>query len=161
MLIIDEVYECSLNIDFLFGYLKEILLRWLDLKLIVMFVMIDVDCFVCYFGIDVCLVFVIEVSGWLYLVEMCYCLVVEDCLVVKNVEGMGGCDCVKIVCEVECDLMDVIVDVVDELCCEGFGDVLVFLFGECEICEVVEVLCKYYLLYIEILLLFVWFLVVD
>lgn len=59
IIIIDEVYECSLNIDFLFGYLKEFLLCCFDLKVIIIFVIIDLECFLCYFDN----VLIIEVFG--------------------------------------------------------------------------------------------------
>lgn len=153
-LIIDEAHERSLNIDFLLGYLKEILPRRPDLKLIVTSATIDADRFARHFGTDARPAPVIEVSGRLYPVEMRYRPVAEDRPAVKNAEGTGGRDRVKTAREAERDLMDAIVDAVDELCCEGPGDVLVFLPGEREIREAAEALRKHHPPHTEILPLF-------
>ncbi|MBC8838486.1 hypothetical protein IAI14_33395, partial [Escherichia coli] len=67
-----EAHERSLNIDFLLGYLKEILPRRPDLKLIVTSATIDADRFARHFGTDERPAPVIEVSGRLYPVEMRY-----------------------------------------------------------------------------------------
>lgn len=153
-LIIDEAHERSLNIDFLLGYLKEILPRRPDLKLIVTSATIDADRFARHFGTDEHPAPVIEVSGRLYPVEMRYRPVAEDRPAVKNAEGTGGRDRVKTAREAERDLMDAIVDAVDELCREGPGDVLVFLPGEREIREAAEALRKHHPPHTEILPLF-------
>jgi len=153
-LIIDEAHERSLNIDFLLGYLKEILPRRPDLKLIVTSATIDADRFARHFGSDARPAPVIEVSGRLYPVEMRYRPVAEDRPAVKNAEGTGGRDRVKTAREAERDLMDAIVDAVDELCREGPGDVLVFLPGEREIREAAEALRKHHPPHTEILPLF-------
>ena len=153
-LIIDEAHERSLNIDFLLGYLKEILPRRPDLKLIVTSATIDADRFARHFGSDERPAPVIEVSGRLYPVEMRYRPVAEDRPAVKNAEGTGGRDRVKTAREAERDLMDAIVDAVDELCREGPGDVLVFLPGEREIREAAEALRKHHPPHTEILPLF-------
>ncbi|KUZ29565.1 ATP-dependent RNA helicase HrpA [Burkholderia territorii] len=153
-LIIDEAHERSLNIDFLLGYLKEILPRRPDLKLIVTSATIDADRFARHFGTDASPAPVIEVSGRLYPVEMRYRPVAEDRPAVKNAEGTGGRDRVKTAREAERDLMDAIVDAVDELCREGPGDVLVFLPGEREIREAAEALRKHHPPHTEILPLF-------
>ncbi|WP_234745626.1 ATP-dependent RNA helicase HrpA [Burkholderia sp. WTPI3] len=153
-LIIDEAHERSLNIDFLLGYLKEILPRRPDLKLIVTSATIDADRFARHFGTDERPAPVIEVSGRLYPVEMRYRPVAEDRPAVKNAEGTGGRDRVKTAREAERDLMDAIVDAVDELCREGPGDVLVFLPGEREIREAAEALRKHHPPHTEILPLF-------
>ncbi|WP_322040787.1 ATP-dependent RNA helicase HrpA [Burkholderia diffusa] len=153
-LIIDEAHERSLNIDFLLGYLKEILPRRPDLKLIVTSATIDADRFARHFGTDARPAPVIEVSGRLYPVEMRYRLVAEDRPAVKHAEGTGGRDRVKTAREAERDLMDAIVDAVDELCREGPGDVLVFLPGEREIREAAEALRKHHPPHTEILPLF-------
>lgn len=153
-LIIDEAHERSLNIDFLLGYLKEILPRRPDLKLIVTSATIDADRFARHFGTDERPAPVIEVSGRLYPVEMRYRPVAEDRQAVKNAEGTGGRDRVKTAREAERDLMDAIVDAVDELCREGPGDVLVFLPGEREIREAAEALRKHHPPHTEILPLF-------
>ncbi|WP_423392649.1 ATP-dependent RNA helicase HrpA [Burkholderia sp. LMG 21824] len=153
-LIIDEAHERSLNIDFLLGYLKEILPRRPDLKLIVTSATIDADRFARHFGTDERPAPVIEVSGRLYPVEMRYRPVAEDRPAVKNAEGTAGRDRVKTAREAERDLMDAIVDAVDELCREGPGDVLVFLPGEREIREAAEALRKHHPPHTEILPLF-------
>ncbi|MGY6236975.1 ATP-dependent RNA helicase HrpA [Burkholderia ambifaria] len=153
-LIIDEAHERSLNIDFLLGYLKEILPRRPDLKLIVTSATIDADRFARHFGSDARPAPVIEVSGRLYPVEMRYRPVAEDRPAVKHAEGTGGRDRVKTAREAERDLMDAIVDAVDELCREGPGDVLVFLPGEREIREAAEALRKHHPPHTEILPLF-------
>ncbi|WGS40813.1 ATP-dependent RNA helicase HrpA [Burkholderia sp. JSH-S8] len=153
-LIIDEAHERSLNIDFLLGYLKQILPKRPDLKLIVTSATIDADRFARHFGTDARPAPVIEVSGRLYPVEMRYRPVAEDRPAVKNAEGTASRDRVKTAREAERDLMDAIVDAVDELCREGPGDVLVFLPGEREIRDAAEALRKHHPPHTEILPLF-------
>ncbi|KWF08830.1 ATP-dependent RNA helicase HrpA [Burkholderia ubonensis] len=153
-LIIDEAHERSLNIDFLLGYLKQILPKRPDLKLIVTSATIDADRFARHFGSDERPAPVIEVSGRLYPVEMRYRPVAEDRPAVKHAEGTASRDRVKTAREAERDLMDAIVDAVDELCREGSGDVLVFLPGEREIREAAEALRKHHPPHTEILPLF-------
>ncbi|MBU9340074.1 ATP-dependent RNA helicase HrpA [Burkholderia multivorans] len=153
-LIIDEAHERSLNIDFLLGYLKEILPKRPDLKLIVTSATIDADRFARHFGSDTHPAPVIEVSGRLYPVELRYRPVAEDRPAVKHAEGTASRDRVKTAREAERDLMDAIVDAVDELCREGPGDVLVFLPGEREIREAAEALRKHHPPHTEILPLF-------
>ncbi|CAN0622223.1 ATP-dependent RNA helicase HrpA [Burkholderia multivorans] len=153
-LIIDEAHERSLNIDFLLGYLKEILPRRPDLKLIVTSATIDADRFARHFGSDERPAPVIEVSGRLYPVEVRYRPVAEDRPAVKHAEGTASRDRVKTAREAERDLMDAIVDAVDELCREGPGDVLVFLPGEREIRDAAEALRKHHPPHTEILPLF-------
>ncbi|MBU9378255.1 ATP-dependent RNA helicase HrpA [Burkholderia multivorans] len=153
-LIIDEAHERSLNIDFLLGYLKEILPKRPDLKLIVTSATIDADRFARHFGSDAHPAPVIEVSGRLYPVEVRYRPVAEDRPAVKHAEGTASRDRVKTAREAERDLMDALVDAVDELCREGPGDVLVFLPGEREIREAAEALRKHHPPHTEILPLF-------
>ncbi|MGU7780198.1 ATP-dependent RNA helicase HrpA [Burkholderia sp. PU8-34] len=153
-LIIDEAHERSLNIDFLLGYLKQILPKRPDLKLIVTSATIDADRFARHFGSEERPAPVIEVSGRLYPVEMRYRPVAEDRPAVKNAEGTASRDRVKTAREAERDLMDAIVDAVDELCREGSGDVLVFLPGEREIRDAAEALRKHHPPHTEILPLF-------
>ena len=153
-LIIDEAHERSLNIDFLLGYLKQILPKRPDLKLVVTSATIDADRFARHFGSDERPAPVIEVSGRLYPVEMRYRPVAEDRPAVKNAEGTASRDRVKTAREAERDLMDAIVDAVDELCREGPGDVLVFLPGEREIRDAAEALRKHHPPHTEILPLF-------
>ncbi|MDR6447565.1 ATP-dependent helicase HrpA [Paraburkholderia terricola] len=164
-LIIDEAHERSLNIDFLLGYLKEILVRRPDLKLIVTSATIDADRFARHFGSEEKPAPVIEVSGRLYPVEVRYRPVAEDSPAVKAAEGASSApssresrDRPKTQREFgkdrDRDLMEAIVDAVDELCREGPGDVLVFLPGEREIRDAAEALRKHHPPHTEILPLF-------
>ncbi|MFM0177076.1 ATP-dependent RNA helicase HrpA [Paraburkholderia aspalathi] len=158
-LIIDEAHERSLNIDFLLGYLKEILVKRPDLKLIVTSATIDADRFARHFGSDDEPAPVIEVSGRLYPVEVRYRPVAEDSPAVKAAEGSSSSsresrDRPKTQRETDRDLMEAIVDAVDELCREGPGDVLVFLPGEREIRDAAEALRKHHPPHTEILPLF-------
>ncbi|MBB3256407.1 ATP-dependent helicase HrpA [Paraburkholderia bannensis] len=151
-IIIDEAHERSLNIDFLLGYLKEILPRRPDLKLIVTSATIDADRFARHFGSDDKPAPVIEVSGRLYPVEVRYRPVQEDSPAVKNAQGSAPTK--KSQRDTDRDLMDAIVDAVDELCRVGSGDVLVFLPGEREIRDAAEALRKHHPPHTEILPLF-------
>ncbi|AJY42837.1 ATP-dependent RNA helicase HrpA [Burkholderia humptydooensis] len=155
-LIIDEAHERSLNIDFLLGYLKQILPQRPDLKLIVTSATIDAERFARHFGSDERPAPVIEVSGRLYPVEVRYRAIADDRpAAVRHAEGAAsGRDRAKSAREAERDLMDGIVDAVDELCREGPGDVLVFLPGEREIRDAAESLRKHHPPHTEILPLF-------
>ncbi|MEW9580051.1 ATP-dependent RNA helicase HrpA [Paraburkholderia sp. DGU8] len=165
-LIIDEAHERSLNIDFLLGYLKEILAKRPDLKLIVTSATIDADRFARHFGSEDKPAPVIEVSGRLYPVEVRYRPVVEDSPAVKAAQGTQGTQGTsgaaaassrerpKTQRETDRDLMEAIVEAVDELCREGPGDVLVFLPGEREIRDAAEALRKHHPPHTEILPLF-------
>ena len=156
-LIIDEAHERSLNIDFLLGYLREILPRRPDLKVIVTSATIDADRFARHFGTEEKPAPVVEVSGRLYPVEMRYRPVAEDSPAVKSAEGSSQSSSrerPKTQRETDRDLMDAIVDAVDELCREGSGDVLVFLPGEREIRDAAEALRKHHPPHTEILPLF-------
>ncbi|CAH2906861.1 MAG: ATP-dependent helicase HrpA [uncultured Paraburkholderia sp.] len=153
-LIIDEAHERSLNIDFLLGYLKEILPRRPDLKLIVTSATIDADRFARHFGSEDKPAPVIEVSGRLYPVEVRYRPVAEESAAVKAAQGTSRGDRPKTQRETDRDLMEALVDAVDELCREGPGDVLVFLPGEREIRDAAEALRKHHPPHTEILPLF-------
>jgi ATP-dependent helicase HrpA len=135
-LIIDEAHERSLNIDFLLGYLKQLLPRRRDLKLVITSATIDAERFSQHFdGAPV-----IEVSGRLYPVEVRY-----RPLQVEKEEAAP---------DDERDLYDAIADACDELHRVGPGDVLVFLPGEREIREAAEALRKHHPPHTEILPLF-------
>ena len=120
-IIIDEAHERSLNIDFLLGYLKQLLPRRPDLKIIITSATIDAERFSQHFnGAPV-----LEVSGRTYPVEILY-----RPLTSKDED------------DAEVELTDAIVDAADELARHGEGDILVFLPGEREIREAAEALRK-------------------
>ena len=135
-IIIDEAHERSLNIDFLLGYLKQLLPKRRDLKLIITSATIDADRFARHFGTEEKPAPVIEVSGRLYPVELRY----------RPVQAEGK--------DKDRDLMTAITDAVDELCRIGSGDILVFLPGEREIRDTAEALRKHHPPHVEILPLF-------
>ncbi len=114
-IIIDEAHERSLTIDFLLGYLAQLLPRRPDLKVVVTSATIDPDRFAQHFGGAP----VIEVSGRTYPVEVRYRPFEED----------DDRDQVQAIC-----------DAVDELAAEAPGDVLVFLSGEREIRDTADAL---------------------
>ncbi|PRW64589.1 ATP-dependent RNA helicase HrpA [Actinopolyspora mortivallis] len=120
-LIIDEAHERSLNIDFLLGYLKRILPKRPDLKVIITSATIDPERFSEHFGGAP----IIEVSGRTYPVEVRYRPLVDTSDEEEDVER---------------DQTTAIADAVDELCAEGPGDILVFLSGEREIRDTAEAL---------------------
>ncbi|MBP6057718.1 MAG: ATP-dependent RNA helicase HrpA [Nitrosomonas sp.] len=121
-LIIDEAHERSLNIDFLLGYLKQLLPKRPDLKVIVTSATIDAQRFSRHFNDAP----VIEVSGRLYPVEIHYRSPLAD----EDDDSDG-------------DLQRAIIHAVDELMALGSGDILVFLPGEREIRETAETLRKH------------------
>ena len=125
-IIIDEAHERSLNIDFLLGYLRQLLPRRPDLKLIITSATLDAERFARHFGTPDQPAPVINVSGRLYPVEIRYRAVREE----------DDAD--------DRTLMDAIVDAVDEVALVGRGDVLVFLPGEREIREAAEALRKHH-----------------
>lgn len=135
-IIIDEAHERSLNIDFLLGYLKQLLPKRPDLKIIITSATIDAERFARHFGEEDKPAPVLEVSGRLYPVEIRYRPVQADQT------------------EKERDLMIAITDAVDEVCRLGSGDVLVFLPGEREIRDAAETLRKHHPPHVEILPLF-------
>jgi len=133
-IIIDEAHERSLNIDFLLGYVKRLLPKRPELKLIVTSATIDAQRFSEHFGHAP----VIEVSGRVYPVEVRY----------RPIEAEDEE-------EKEIDLPEAIADAVDEVSrLSVSGDVLVFLPGEREIRETAEVLRKHHPQGTEILPLF-------
>ncbi|HEX7385668.1 MAG TPA: ATP-dependent RNA helicase HrpA [Castellaniella sp.] len=132
-LIIDEAHERSLNIDFLLGFLKRLLVRRKDLKLIITSATIDADRFAQHFGTEGRPAPVIQVSGRLFPVELRYRPVLEDEPIRGESPPHG---------DEERDLVDAVVDGVDECAHHGAGDVLVFLPGEREIRECSEALRK-------------------
>ncbi|MCY1256234.1 RNA helicase HrpA [compost metagenome] len=143
-LIIDEAHERSLNIDFLIGYLRQILPKRPDLKVIITSATIDAQRFAQHFASGDKPAPVIEVSGRLYPVEVRYRPITEDVPAGAQRSPQAR----------ERDLYDGIVEAVDELCRVGPGDVLVFLPGEREIREAAEALRKHHPPHTEILPLF-------
>ena len=128
-LIIDEAPERSLNNDFILGYLKQLLPRRPDLKVIITSATIDVERFSKHFNNAP----IIEVSGRTYPVEVRYRPVAE---------------------EDDQDQLQGILNAVDELQAEGRGDILIFMNGEREIRDTAEALQKQNLKHTEILPLF-------
>src|SRR5688572_26993904 len=122
-IIIDEAHERSLNIDFLLGYLKQLLPKRPDLKLIITSATIDPERFSKHFnGAPI-----VMVSGRTYPVEIRYRPIVaeeED--------------------EEDPSVLEAILAAVDEVWREGKGDVLLFLSGEREIRETAEALRKHH-----------------
>ncbi|HEY0297049.1 MAG TPA: ATP-dependent RNA helicase HrpA [Bordetella sp.] len=151
--IIDEAHERSLNIDFLLGYLKQLLPRRPDLKLIITSATIDAERFATHFASESGKPApVIEVSGRLYPVEVRYRPVLQEQPDDAAPSGKGNRD--RLAGDEERDLIDAIVDAVDECARHGPGDVLVFLPGEREIRESAEALRKHHPAGTEILPLY-------
>ncbi|WP_370663569.1 ATP-dependent RNA helicase HrpA [Massilia agri] len=151
-IIIDEAHERSLNIDFLLGYLKQLLPRRPDLKVIITSATIDAERFARHFGTNEKPAPVIEVSGRLYKVEVRYRPVDKDPVTIQPKPGEPAPKAQ--VARDKRDLMDAVVDAVDELCRIGQGDVLVFLPGEREIRDCAEALRKHHPPHVDILPLF-------
>lgn len=136
-IIIDEAHERSLNIDFLLGFLLQLLPRRPDLKLIITSATIDADRFAQHFRVAGKPAPVIEVTGRLYPVEIIYRPVhVPDDVSSDNDKRSSR--------DEERDLIDAVVEGVDECARHGPGDVLVFLPGEREIREAAEALRKHH-----------------
>ncbi|MET0727294.1 MAG: ATP-dependent RNA helicase HrpA [Acidimicrobiales bacterium] len=131
VLIIDEAHERSLNIDFLLGYLRQLLPTRPDLKVIITSATIDTERFSRHFDDAP----VIEVSGRSYPVEMRYRPIGEDA-------------------DDDRDQTAAICDAVVELTRAGTGDVLVFLSGEREIRDTAEALGRLHLPHTELLPLY-------
>lgn len=130
-LIIDEAHERSLNIDFLLGYLKQLLPKRPDLKLIITSATIDPQRFSKHFFNAP----VIEVSGRTYPVETRYRAVSEQD-------------------DKDADQLQGIFDAVEELYREPPGDILIFLNGEREIRDTADALEKLKLPHTEVLPLY-------
>ena len=123
-IIIDEAHERSLNIDFLMGYLKWLLPKRPDLKLIITSATIDPERFANHFNNAP----IINVSGRTYPVDVRY----------RPIELIEEDD------ETSADLQQAILEAVDELYRDLRGDILIFLSGEHEIRETTESLRKHH-----------------
>ncbi|WP_454775959.1 ATP-dependent RNA helicase HrpA [Janthinobacterium tructae] len=153
-IIIDEAHERSLNIDFLLGYLKQLLPRRPDLKIIITSATIDAERFSRHFGTPGKPAPVIEVSGRLYQVEVRYRPVEREQVAMPGAANADKPGQRTAAAREKRDLMDAVVDGVEELCRIGSGDVLVFLPGEREIRDCAEALRKHHPPHVEILPLF-------
>ncbi|MFD5496654.1 ATP-dependent RNA helicase HrpA [Streptomyces sp. NPDC127091] len=132
-IIIDEAHERSLNIDFLLGYLAQLLPRRPDLKVVITSATIDPERFSRHFGDAP----IIEVSGRTYPVEVRYRPLLEE-----DSE------------DADRDQITAITDAVEELVAEGPGDILVFLSGEREIRDTADALTKKQYRFTEVLPLY-------
>ncbi|PRY52197.1 ATP-dependent helicase HrpA [Geodermatophilus tzadiensis] len=126
-IIVDEAHERSLTIDFLLGYLAQLLPQRPDLTVVITSATIDVDRIAKHFGMDGADVPVVEVSGRTYPVEVRYRPVVDP----DDPDA-----------DPDRDQVTAIGDAVEELAAEGPGDVLVFLAGEREIRDTADVLTE-------------------
>jgi ATP-dependent helicase HrpA len=132
-IIIDEAHERSLNIDFLLGYLRQLLPRRPDLKLVITSATIDPQSFAEHFAdADGTPAPIIEVSGRTYPVEIRYRPLVA--------EAMDDDELADAAQTVDRDYIEGISAALDELERESNGDVLVFLSGETEIRDAADAL---------------------
>ena len=139
-LIIDEAHERSLNIDFILGYLKQLLPRRPDLKVIVTSATIDPERFAAHFtDKDGKPAPIVEVSGRTYPVEVRYRPIVD----LDDPDG-----------DADRDQVQAISDAVVELQAEGEGDILVFLSGERDIRDTADALNKLQLRRTEVIPLY-------
>jgi ATP-dependent helicase HrpA len=139
-IIIDEAHERSLNIDFILGYLKQILPRRPDLKVIITSATIDPQRFASHFSDQQGKPApIIEVSGRTYPVEVLYRPLLAD----KSDENSE-----------DQDVISGILAAVDELSAISYGDILIFLNGEREIRDTADALEKAQLKHTQILPLF-------
>jgi len=134
-LILDEAHERSLNIDFLLGYLRELLPRRPDLKVIVTSATIEPGRFAAHFnGAPI-----VEVSGRTYPVEIRYRPLEVEAVTDDDTDDPDDPDHEIVRTEMR-DQTEAIVDAIAELEKEPPGDVLVFLSGEREIRDTSEAL---------------------
>jgi ATP-dependent helicase HrpA len=155
-LIIDEAHERSLNIDFILGYLRQLLPKRPDLKVIVTSATIDTERFAAHFADGPTPAPIVTVTGRTYPVEVRYRpygdgVLVEDLDDDQDaVASAGGRSPVVD----DRDQVQAVCDAVVELGREGPGDVLVFLSGEREIHDTTEALRRLELPSTEVLPLY-------
>ena len=135
-IIIDEAHERSLNIDFLLGYLKQIMPKRPELKIIITSATIDPERFAAHFGTplpdgEVKPAPIIEVSGRTFPVELRYRPLQAEAELDADDENT---------LEEERDPLDAVTDAVKELSREAPGDILIFFSGEREIRDAAEAL---------------------
>ncbi|OBK72522.1 ATP-dependent RNA helicase HrpA, partial [Mycobacterium sp. 1165178.9] len=133
-LILDEAHERSLNIDFLLGYLRELLPRRPDLKVIITSATIEPQRFAAHFDNAP----IVEVSGRTYPVEMRYRPL--EVVVPSGSDDDPDDPDHEVVRTETRDEVEAIVDAIAELGAEPPGDILVFLSGEREIRDTAEAL---------------------
>jgi ATP-dependent helicase HrpA len=136
-LILDEAHERSLNIDFLLGYLRELLPRRPDLKIIVTSATIEPQRFAAHFGGAQGPAPILEVSGRTYPVEIRY-RPLELTAPVGDIADSADDPDHEVVRVEPRDQTEAIIDALQELSAEPPGDVLVFLSGEREIRDTAE-----------------------
>ncbi|MCD1284299.1 MULTISPECIES: ATP-dependent RNA helicase HrpA [unclassified Brevibacterium] len=132
VIIIDEAHERSLNIDFLLGYLKEVLGKRPDLKVIITSATIDPESFSAHFDDAP----IISVEGRTYPVEVRYRPLIDE-TDDDDVDGSGESGSYETGVE---EQTEGIISAVDELTAEAPGDILVFLSGEREIRDTADAL---------------------
>jgi ATP-dependent helicase HrpA len=142
-LILDEAHERSLNVDFLLGYLRELLPRRPDLKVVVTSATIEPARFAAYFGGaehgSSGGAPIVEVSGRTYPVEIRYRPLEVVVAAHENDDDPDDPDHEVVRTQLR-DQTEAIVDAIGELETEPPGDVLVFLSGEREIRDTGEAL---------------------
>jgi ATP-dependent helicase HrpA len=154
-IIVDEAHERSLNIDFLLGYLKQLLPKRPDLKVIVTSATIDTARFSEHFDNAP----IVSVEGRTYPVEVRYRPVRDDGAVDDSdddpaTEAIERKRATPVRAAVEKDLNEAICDAVVELQAEGDGDILVFLSGEREIRDAADAITALDLRFTEVLPLY-------
>ncbi|MGP7813155.1 ATP-dependent RNA helicase HrpA [Glutamicibacter soli] len=136
-IIIDEAHERSLNIDFLLGYLKQIMPRRPDLKIVITSATIDPERFAAHFGTldaegELVPAPILEVSGRTFPVELRYRPLAAEVDLDEDADAES--------LEDDRDPLDAVTDAVRELAGEAPGDILIFFSGEREIRDAADAL---------------------